>query len=130
MKQKVFIPLPDGILSEQLDSQQSDDNTRLLYVALTRARKQVVISYHQFDHTSESERSPSMFFDFFAQLNAGVKKSLPAVVKQQQLSQRLYQLLSPPVKYTFRQEAKDFFAQKVKTLIMSPTMLNDYLADT
>lgn len=130
LKQKVFIPLPDGILSEQLDSQQSDDNTRLLYVALTRARKQAVISYHQFDHTSESERSPSMFFDFFVQLNAGVKKSLPAVAKQQQLSQRLYQLLSPPVKYTFRQEAKDFFAQKVKTLIMSPTMLNDYLADT
>lgn len=130
LKDRQLIPLPSGILSEQLDSCCGDDNTRLLYVALTRAKKQAVISYHQFEQPGETERSPSLFFDFFASGDDGVLNQTTAANSQEQLSQRLDKLLAPPMRYAFKKEAKDFFAQKVKTLIMSPTMLNDYLSDT
>lgn len=130
LKERQLIPLPSGILSEQLDSCYSDDNTRLLYVALTRARKQAFISYHQFEKLGETERSPSLFFDFFTHSGNGVQNHQATSSSQEQLSQQLDKLLAPPISYSFKQEARDFFAQKVKTLIMSPTMLNDYLGNT
>ena len=67
-----MLPLPEGILTAQTLTSAKDDNTRLLYVALTRGKKRVMLSYHLFDLAlSNREKSASLYVDFLRQFPAG-----------------------------------------------------------
>ena len=127
-----MLPLPEGILTAQTLTSAKDDNTRLLYVALTRGKKRVMLSYHLFDLAlSNREKSASLYVDFLRQFPPNQVKTIsPALATEEQVISQLNVLLTPAPGRSFTKQVRDYFATKVKELVISPTMLNDYLVDT
>ena len=123
-----LIKLPQAILknTDISKKEKNEDERRLFYVCLTRAKKKVFISYadRYTSGTYLKEAIPTMFI---SELPKNLTRSTSPQPSQAQATTILKKLLEPP------QEPKTVIAEKtfLKTILsdfkLSPTALNTYL---
>ena len=131
----LHIDLPSGIVSQQIDEKKAaaDEEKRLFYVALTRARQQNFISWHETEIVDGQTRAkqPSDLVSWLqAQQETKRTQQVPELLSAEQLNSRLETLLLPPPVRDWDACSREFLASRVSQLTMSVTMLNDYLSDT
>ena len=124
-----LIKLPLGILknTDLSKKEKNEDERRLFYVSLTRAKHRLYLSYA--DNYSSGgyirEAVPTMFLSQLPRKNLNslifkTIKSKPQAILRQILSP------TPPVKPSFKEE--DFLLTLIKDFKLSPTALNTFLA--
>lgn len=126
-----LIPLPPSLLkfSDISKKERNEDERRLFYVALTRAKKQVICCYPTtvISENRSQDVVGSMFLLEVGQfLKPKKESSLSYVNKEEEYLERLVAAAQP--KYTQSSE-KEFFKKLVDELKLSVTVLNDYLRD-
>ncbi|MCB9813005.1 MAG: ATP-dependent helicase [Pseudomonadales bacterium] len=128
-----MIPLPTHILTNTDISkkEKNEDDRRLFYVAITRAKKQVFISYPQTKISGGKNREliMSMFIkeiaDFITVVDSNYKDKLN--VKAEKLIEEMLQVTADGTSSTDLEI--EFFRQLVSEFKMSVTALNNYLKD-
>ena len=123
------IKLPHGILQLETEAEQADqkneDERRLFYVALTRAKQQVYISYAQ---QSASGRA-TMPSQFIQELPPDIVTTLDTVAVERDSAERLQASLvaSDPVRVTAPLDDRAWLQARLEQYRMSATHYNDYL---
>lgn len=137
-----LLPLPDQLLAHtNLDKkEQNEDDRRLFYVALTRTKKQLTISYPQ-TIISENRSRQVVGSMFISELNGETeedaadqnKKSVTQEIKSDRLKlnadEYMERLLQPTATKTIDTTERQFFTDLTKNLKLSVTALNTYLRD-
>ena len=131
------IILPEGILknTDLSDKERNEDDRRLFYVALTRAKKQVWISYPEtiIENNNSSDKFPSIFLEELKEIESKLEQSELEQVQQNEIDQNaedyLAKLLSPVTNKEIRIDEKEFFKEILKDFKLSVTALNTYLRD-
>lgn len=124
-----MIPLPAGILKHQITEvkDRNEDDRRLFYVALTRAKDQVLISYPETmitDNRSKSTMGSLFLEEIKDHLVADDSPEAKDVINK--ADEHLAQLLVPETN-THGVSERDFLANIVKDFKLSVTSLNTYL---
>ena len=121
--------LPDGILkhTDLSKKERNEDERRLFYVVLTRAKKRVYLSYPEAveSNVSLSQKVPSIFLTEINQQQLKISD----LDLSQDVEAHLTALLTAPVRSNSNLQEKDFFAYLVKDFALSVTALNNYLKD-
>ena len=122
------IKLPANIFAMQdLDeSLEEEDERRLFYVALTRAKKQAYITYakkYEKGSGKMREESPSVFV---AEIS---DKSLKFDTQKykEEVSERLKLYLAPPAPESYSEGLQSYLKELLKDYVLSVTALNNYL---
>ncbi|MGD9129283.1 MAG: ATP-dependent DNA helicase [Candidatus Woesebacteria bacterium] len=127
-RKRDLIPLPDGILknTDLSKKERNEDERRLFYVALTRAKKQVSISYSATFLTENYSRdvAASLFLHELEKVEVDEAKQI-----NQNAEQYLEKIISAPKVRKIKSTEKQFFAQLLKNFKLSVTNLNTYLRD-
>ncbi|MEA3273629.1 MAG: ATP-dependent DNA helicase [Patescibacteria group bacterium] len=127
------IKIPWNLLTrlkrEENESAKSDDERRLFFVALTRAKSQLFLSRaDRYDYLNSSgEKTPSRFLaEIDSQL---VKKCSPEKYEDATLARMKIELKKTPIvkKGNRLKQETSFLRQRVEDLALSPTSLNLYL---
>jgi DNA helicase-2/ATP-dependent DNA helicase PcrA len=122
-----LIKLPQNLLKNaKLDKKEkNEDERRLFYVSLTRAKKQLYLTYAEryASGTHLKEAVPSMFL---SQLPEKMVKTLTPEDLTQKAKTALTKFLAP-VSDVPTIEEKDFLSSLLKDFKLSPTALNTYL---
>ncbi|MCB9801761.1 MAG: ATP-dependent helicase [Pseudomonadales bacterium] len=130
-KSSTSIKLPSSILSytDISKKEKNEDERRLFYVALTRAKESITISYARQEVTLEKTKElvPSVFLAEIDSLLEHTQQATPAAEELVQLAVAS-QLAVPKLSYTSTQE-KEYFQQKVNHFTLSVSALNTYLRD-
>lgn len=129
-RNRSLIPLPGGILkhSDLSSKDQNDDDRRLLYVALSRAKESLTISYPETIVTDNRSKSVmgSMFLEEIKDhLQLDTSSDAEEVVTKAE--EHLAQLLEPTTALIRPNSEREFFASLVKDFKLSITSLNTYL---
>jgi len=124
-----LLPLPEGILehTQVTDKERNEDERRAFYVALTRAKLSVTISYPQtiIGEGRSDEKSASQFLHELGEWATEISD-------QQLLEQSddlLLKLVEPPLIKEPSVDEKQFFQTLLKDFKLSVTALNTYLKD-
>ncbi|MBU2543089.1 ATP-dependent helicase [Patescibacteria group bacterium] len=130
-----LLPLPEGLLqnTDLSRKEQNEDERRLFYVALTRARKQLTISSPETVIANNRTREVigSMFVEELrdeATDNLAVqltKVTAPQIIKQ--ADKYLAKLLEPVIVNKLKTSEEEFYQQLIKDFKLSVTALNTYL---
>ena len=122
-----LIKLPPSILTNTdiLKKEKNEDERRLFYVALTRAKKQVYLTYSERYLTGNylKEAVATMFLTEIPRKFQMIIE--PRLAKEAQ--KVLQQFLEPPQQPVSTIEEKDWLASLVKEFRLSATALNTYL---
>jgi len=125
-----LIPLPEGLLqnTDLSKKEKNEDERRLFYVAITRAKEQVYLSYPETVITEYKSRevTGSMFIEELGKENIELKdiRSLT-----QEADKHLETLLQPATAPLVSITDEDFFRSLVENFKLSVTALNTYLRD-
>jgi DNA helicase-2/ATP-dependent DNA helicase PcrA len=116
--------LPDTVMNSLEKADDKEELRRLFYVAITRAKKYLTISYSKYK-TDGKELEPSQFLIELVQGNDGLiqTKALTEAVKMQYKLLRLETTLQPSI----AQLEADFIQPKLDKFAMNVTALNNYL---
>ena len=132
-KKAKILPLPDGILTyvdaSALEANQED--RRLFYVALTRAKRQTIVSYAESEVEGKAVRTfiKSMFLTEISEQSTEIPEealqSLSETLEKQLLSVEAF---APSLPSTTHSE-RAFFEKLAAECVLSVTALNTYLRD-
>lgn len=126
-----LIKLPDGLLknTDISKKERNEDDRRLFYVVLTRARKAVSISYALTDSQKHSAKQAigSMFIE---EIPEGMKVEKDVQKFSDESAASLITLLQKKPEKTQNYTDEEFFAELVSKFSLSVTALNTYLRDT
>jgi len=129
-KQKNMLPLPDGVLTNlPTKPDQLAEERRLLYVALTRAKEQVVVTYPDLVNTNESSKStlPSQFIGELTDLlSVSVSTATPETASDLLLEKAISR---PLTVQQWQSEERAYLQSLVDKLTLSVSTLNSYMAD-
>jgi DNA helicase-2/ATP-dependent DNA helicase PcrA len=116
--------LPDTVLSSLENADDKEELRRLFYVAITRAKKHLQISYSQF-RADGKEAEPSQYI---VELIEGDESLIQSKTIQDEVSStyKLLRLQSAP-QPAIEQLEDDFIGPKVEQFTMNVTALNNYL---
>ena len=116
--------LPDTVLSSLEHANDKEELRRLFYVAITRAKQNLTISYSQYK-TDGKEAEPSQFIIEVIEGKEAViqKMELPSTIKATYTLLRLQSAPMPEI----QQLENDFIAPKLEKFSMNVTALNNYL---
>ncbi len=114
------MPLPQ-MFEENHDV--NEDERRLCFVAMTRARKQVFLSYSQTD-ISGRKKNPSQFWH---EIPETLTKTLPTDELEEEVQKLLPIFLSGEKEFLLTEEEKDILRTRVKNFIWSASSLQSYL---
>ena len=120
-KRSTLQPVP-GIVKTGLLSNNADEERRLLYVALTRAKLDVFMSYAQFD-ANERPKQPS---ELLSPVTPGVLEITDKSTANLE-SADLEMLVSPPAQLNISNDIRKYLNSLVQNYRMSASNLNDYL---
>ena len=134
-KVRELIKLPPNILdvlesaeTSQLreNKERNEDERRLFYVALTRAKKEVFISYADsyLTENSKKEAVPSMFI---SEIDESLKDSINVRDCEMKVKEILYDILKPAKDTRVSLEEKEFLKTVFADFRLSATALNTYL---
>ena len=125
-RSRQLIKLPSGILKNHNPAKQekNEEERRLFYVCLTRAKKKIYISYADRYITGSytKEAFPSMFIQELPE-----KSIKPISIKPLKSKKILTQLLALAPEKDLSTREKDFLRNTLKDFKLSPTALNTYL---
>lgn len=129
-----LLPLPAGLLknTDLSAKEQNEDERRLFYVALTRAKKQLTISAPETivtDHRTK-EVIGSMFIEELRDPESKLKVSLKNIEAAEIIKNSddyLARLLEPVETKQLKTSEKEFYQALVKDFKLSVTALNTYL---
>lgn len=125
-----LIKLPLGLIknTDLSKKERDEDDRRLFYVALTRAKKQIYLSYPELilENEQKKELLPSLFLkelpsEFIHQLED------PTLIKQSE--DLTLQFMRPATKAKIKITEKDFYQKLVSNFSLNVTALNKYLKD-
>ena len=129
-----LLPLPEGLLknSDLSAKEQNEDERRLFYVAITRAKKQLTISSPETIITDNRTKEVigSMFIEELKDEETDLKTSLHQVKAPEILKNTddyLARLLEPVTTKKIKTSEKDFYLALVEDFKLSVTALNTYL---
>lgn len=132
-KQRELLPLPAGILQEQSGAEDAEEEARrLLFVALTRAKEQTQISWHEKedDATLAAPKLPSAFiYELEEKTAAGLVTLGTVEITGDKAQTEMANLLKEPATPNFDAQAREYLQARARELVLSPSMLNDYLED-
>jgi DNA helicase-2/ATP-dependent DNA helicase PcrA len=116
--------LPDTVLSSLENADDKEELRRLFYVALTRAKKQIQISYSQYK-TDGKEAEPSQFIIELIEGNEQLitKKKVDEAIQIEYKLLHLQTATQPEI----AQLEEDFITPKLEKFTMNVTALNNYL---
>ncbi len=131
---KEIIPLPDKILSFTSGDlkEKNDDERRLFYVALTRAKKQLMISYPKSLIEVGNNQSKAKISSLFLHELTNFEELKNPTIEQQAesfLPVLLQPVSSQVLAETVQADQQAFFSHLVKNFSLSVTALNSYLRD-
>jgi DNA helicase II / ATP-dependent DNA helicase PcrA len=118
------IRLPKGILKNEISkSEKNEDERRLFYTAMTRAKKTVHISY---SNTNENARpvTPSIFIE---EIDPEFTERIPTDTIEDEATDRLQTTFLKVPKQDHSQEEKAFISSLLENYTLSVTHLNNYL---
>jgi len=127
-----LIKFPQGILMSSQNNNSSSENSaeeeeerRLFYVALTRAKKHIFISYSKAYGEAENPTLsiPSMFV---GEIPTNLTSKLNSKFYEDKFDERLL-LTFAKKKWQPSEALKDFLCQIIHDFVLSPTALNSYL---
>lgn len=129
-RSRAMIPMPEGILkhTNTAEIDQNADDRRLLYVAMSRARRELTISYPETIVTENRSKEVmgSMFLEEIkTHLHLDDSKVATDVVKNAET--HLARLLEVTEVVDRPDEEREFYASLVKDFKLSATALNIYL---
>ena len=120
--------LPNAILNfdKKEKKDKNEDERRLFYVALTRAKKQIYITYSDIYYTDGDSREvmPSMFIE---EINDIYVEQIDTGKYEDKVATFLENSLITVNKTDITDEEKEFLHQVFKNFKLSPTSLNLYL---
>ena len=127
-RKRDLLPLPSSILKNtNLDlKERNEDDRRLFYVALTRARKQFLLSYPETIITDTQSRDVSQSI-FLQEIDDFEQDKSPELSKHPE--KYLSTLLTPQPRKKMASDEKAFFSSIVRNLKISTTTLDKYLRD-
>jgi DNA helicase-2/ATP-dependent DNA helicase PcrA len=116
--------LPDTVLSSLEHANDKEELRRLFYVAITRAKQNLTISYSQYKSDGK-EAEPSQFIiEVIEGKEASIQKiELPSKLKATYTLLRLQSAPKPEI----QQLEDDFITPKLEKFSMNVTALNNYL---
>ncbi len=133
-RNRELIKLPVGLVDsameikskEKLDVEKNEDERRLFYVSMTRAKKEVFITYSDsyFTETSTKEAVPSMFI---SEIGEDKKQPLDVSKYEKSVKEVLKDILKPVYIQNISVEEKDFLQGILRNFSLSVTALNTYL---
>lgn len=123
------LKLPNGVVkfTDLSKIEKNEDERRLFYVAMTRAKKGLFISFAQTYSSNNQDKSklPSVFVN---ELREDIVDYIDVSEYEENLEEALKVLVTLPVKkHTISIEEKEFLEIIVKNISVSPTSLNTYL---
>lgn len=123
-----LIPLPENILqnTDLSIKERNEDERRLFYVAITRAKKEVTICYPETIIANSYSRdvTGSIFLEELSKLKTISDKKII-----NNADKYLAKLVSPAETKKIKIDEKEFFSKIVKNFKLSVTALNTYLRD-
>ncbi len=117
------IRIPDNVFESAISKKDNDELRRMMYVALTRAKKELYVSYYNTD-LQEKEMEKSLFlYEIFGEDFEPVKPS----VSNEMLFE--YETLMPVTDEKVRMQAieKSFVERQLQNFELNVTALNHYL---
>ena len=124
-----LIKLPEGVIqfSDVTKIEKNEDERRLFYVAMTRAKKELFLTFAQtyIIDNNEKQKLPSVFV---SELKENYIDYLDIQMYEEQIEDALETLVTVPMqigKVTASEE--EFLSGLVKNISISPTSLNTYL---
>ncbi|NLG06119.1 MAG: ATP-dependent helicase [Candidatus Pacebacteria bacterium] len=129
VRNKNKLKLPEGILknTDLSSKERNEDERRLFYVVLTRAKKRVYLSYPELleSNLSSSNKVPSIFLSELSEKE--LDRVNPNLAKE--MESHLSTLLMPSARSPITLYEKDFYSYLIKDFSLSVTALNNYLKD-
>lgn len=118
------LPLPPGLLktAQLTEKQKNEDERRLFYVALTRAKKEAILSYSQ-QNSQGRPQVPSLFIEEIKEHT----ENLDLARFEEEAKPRLETIFITPPKASVSEEEKSFIGSLLENYTMSVTHLNNYL---
>lgn len=131
-RKRELLPLPEGILknTDISKKEKNEDDRRLFYVALTRAKKHTYISYPKtkVEASKLKDILPSMFIEEIQKHLTDVSQPQTDKISKE-AEQYIIDLLSPSIITVHDIQERQFYKEIVKNFSLSITALNDYLRD-
>lgn len=116
--------LPDTVMSSLENSDNKEELRRLFYVAITRAKQFLNISYSQFKGDGKEAEASQFIIELIEGKEASIqKKNLEESIKTSYKLLRLATSVQPEI----GQLEADFIAPKLEKFTMNVTALNNYL---
>ncbi|HMN33447.1 MAG TPA: ATP-dependent DNA helicase [Chitinophagaceae bacterium] len=117
------IKLPENIFESKQSKKDNDELRRLVYVALTRAKKQLFVSYYHFDLKEKEDEKSLYLYEAFGEEFQGESISLDAETILE------FETLQPTEKtrVQIKEIEKDFINHKLEKFELSVTALNNFL---
>lgn len=131
------IKLPGGIIknTDLSEKERNEDDRRLFYVALTRAKEKLYLSYPEqvIENSQVSEKFPSIFLQELQEVEAKLAQPILLHQKHQkvieQTEQHLSKLMTVAPKPVLLEQQRQFLLSLVQDFQLSVTALNTYLRD-
>lgn len=131
------IKLPAGIIknTDLSEKERNEDDRRIFYVALSRAKKQLYLSYPEqiIENSQTSDKFPSIFLEELKEIETKLDQQFLEVDHKKKLLDQaethLRKLMSPTINRSYANSEIDFFNSLVKDFKLSVTALNTYLRD-
>jgi DNA helicase-2/ATP-dependent DNA helicase PcrA len=131
-RKRELIPLPDGVLKNtNVDKKErNEDDRRLFYVGITRAKVKVYLSWAQTKLTGNNNKTQveTMFLSELGE-NTKVKHNEVTEVDEAKILKLIEAREIIEEDKVVEQNTKDFFSHLVKNFKLSSTALNTYLRD-
>ncbi len=131
------IKLPAGIIknTDLSEKERNEDDRRLFYVALTRAKKQLYLSFPEkiIENSQASDKFPSIFLQELKEIESKTKTTFLEEDTKLELLEKaefyLAKLMTAAPSRFFIDDEKLFLENLVKDFKLSITALNTYLRD-
>jgi DNA helicase-2/ATP-dependent DNA helicase PcrA len=123
-----LISLPEGVLKnvDPAKKEQNEDERRLFYVALTRAKKRVTITYPQ-KTVSASRLKETTHTMFLEELPKKLLETIEVESFEKSSGSLLAKLFQLPEHPQQRIDEKEWLTGLLKDFVLTPTSLNTYL---
>ena len=127
-RSKDLIPLPEGILryTNIEEKEKNEDDRRVFYVALTRAKKRVTVTYAKTSVSGNRTKENTQTL-FVEEIPEKLKKEVNTSSFEQSANAVLAKLLHAPVNQTQTIEENEWLSGLLENFVLTPTTLNTYL---
>lgn len=117
-KRRESIPLPAGIVSEAIRPVEEEEERRLFFVAMTRARKKLIITHTKSDGSGKELNPSSFIIEIGSQCQsiARLPQSLNATA-----------FFAPLITKVRKETQKTLLDEQLHSYALAPTSLNTYL---